>query len=75
MALIGYQVEKQKLEDRIREIQAQLGGKSSISSNNSNPAKRAGTKRVLSAAARRRIAAAQRKRWAEHRKRAAQAAK
>ena len=75
MALVGYQVEKQKIEDRIREIRAQLGDGGSVSSNNSRPAKKAGTKRVLSAAARRRIAAAQRKRWAEHRKRTAQAAK
>ena len=37
--------------------------------------KAAGVKRVLSAAARRRISKAQKKRWAEHHKRMAQAAK
>jgi hypothetical protein len=72
MALVGYQIERQKIDDKIRAIQAQLKG--------SNPSAAAaksasGTKRVLSPAARRRIAAAQRKRWAEHRKRMAQSAK
>jgi hypothetical protein len=75
MALVGYQIEKQKIEDKIRELQAQLqrrrgGGPAAA------PSKRPpGAKRVLSPAARKRIAAAQRKRWAEHRKRQAQAAK
>jgi len=72
MALIGYQVEKQKIEDKIREIQAQLKGKhvtvSAVGVKNES-----GPKRVLSPAARKRIAAAQKKRWAEHRKRMAQA--
>jgi hypothetical protein len=75
MALVGYQIEKQKIEDKIRQIQNQLKGKRvalpSEAANNSG----GGRKRVLSASARRRIAAAQKKRWAEHRKRAAQAAK
>jgi hypothetical protein len=74
MALVGYQIEKQKIDDKIRAIEAQLRGKSGTL-----PAAAAGrapgTKRVLSAAARRRIAAAQRKRWAAHRKRMAQASK
>lgn len=75
MALVGYQIEKQKIDERIREIQDQLRGKNS-SAPSAGPEKKSGTvKRVLSPAARRRIAAAQRKRWAEHRKRAAQAAK
>jgi len=69
MALVGYQVEKEKLDEKIREIQAQLKGKKA-------PAPvaekgKARVNRVLSAAARGRIAAAQRKRWAEHRRRAA----
>ena len=72
MALVGYQLEKQKIEDKIREIQGQLKGKRVVPV---VAAKRAGVKRVLSPAARGRIAAAQKKRWAEHRKRAAQAAK
>jgi hypothetical protein len=76
MALVGYEIEKQKIEDKIREIAAQLKGRKGVASSPSVATKRApGTKRVLSPAARRRIAAAQKKRWAEHRKRLAQAAK
>lgn len=74
MALVGYQLEKQKIEDKIREIQGQLRGKR-IALPSGAAAKSAGVKRVLSPGARRRIAAAQKKRWAEHRRRAAQAAK
>lgn len=74
MALVGYQYEKQKIEDRIREIEAQLKGKHT-STSAATEKKVSGVKRVLSPAARKRIAAAQRKRWAEHRKRVAAAAK
>lgn len=74
MALVGYQLEKQKIEDKIREIQGQLKGKRVLLPSAAAGWK-VGIKRVLSPAARRRIAAAQKKRWAEHRKRAAQAAK
>ncbi len=76
MALVGYQLEKQKIENKIRELQAILKGRR-ITLPGTMPAekKAPGTKRVLSPAARRRIALAQKKRWAEHRKRAAQAAK
>jgi cell division septum initiation protein DivIVA len=71
MALVGYQVEKEKIETRIRELQSQVKGKPVVA-----PAKKAsGVKRVLSASARRRISKAQKKRWAEHHKRLAQAAK
>lgn len=76
MALVGYQIERQKIDERIREIQAQLKGKSAgAPSVASEGNKAAAPKRVLSPAARRRIAAAQKKRWAEHRKRQAAAAK
>lgn len=77
MALVGYQIEKQKIEDKIREIQGQLKGKRiALPSNSVTMAKRSsGVRRVLSPSARRRIAAAQKKRWAEHRKRMAQAGK
>lgn len=73
MALVGYELEKKKIEDRIREIRAKLGGgrltgKVDTSSNDVQP-----KRRKLSVAARKRIAAAQKKRWAEHRK--AQASK
>jgi hypothetical protein len=77
MALVGYQIEKQKIDDKIREIQNQLKGKRAVapSTDSAAPKQASGVKRVLSPAARKRIAAAQKKRWAEHRKRAAQAAK
>jgi hypothetical protein len=75
MALVGYQFEKQKIEDKIRELQAQLRGKRIALPSGAAEKKAPGTKRILSPAARRRIAAAQKKRWAEHRKRVAQAAK
>jgi hypothetical protein len=74
MALVGYEVEKQRIEEKIREIHAQLQGKAVSSSPAAKP-KSAGGKRELSAAARKRISAAQKKRWAEHRKNVAQAAK
>jgi len=74
MALVGYQIEKQKIEDKIREIQSALKGKRVILPS-AAAGHKTGVKRVLSPAARRRIAAAQKKRWAEHRRRAAQAAK
>ena len=71
MALVGYRVERQKIDDQIRRIEAQLKGKrvplSAIADVTAKPA----VMRVLSAAARARIAAAQKKRWAEHRKRVA----
>ena len=75
MALIGYQLEKQKIEDKIRQISAQLKGKRVALPSEGVTKRASGTKRVLSPAARRRIAAAQKKRWAEHRKRMAQTAK
>ncbi len=74
MALVGYQIEQKKIEEKIREIQAQLKGRAS-SAASAPSEKPARTKRVLSPAARKRIAAAQKKRWAEHRKRLAQSAK
>jgi hypothetical protein len=75
MALVGYQVEKEKVEKRIYELQSLLKGRRSGS-----PSVGAGTahspvKRAMSDAARHRIAAAQRKRWAEHRRRKAREAK
>ena len=75
MALVGYEVEKQRIEDKIREIQSRLKGKPASSPVAASSPKPAAVKRVLSSAARKRIAAAQKKRWAEHRKRVAQAAK
>jgi hypothetical protein len=74
MALVGYEMEKQKIEEKIRQIRAQLGGRKAgpgAAAAKGGPRRR----RTLSAAARRRIAAAQRKRWAEHRKKMGQAGK
>jgi hypothetical protein len=72
MALVGYQHEREKIDEKIREIQAQLKGKAAAPSvAGERPA--VAPKRVLSVAARRRIALAQKKRWAEHRRRKAQA--
>ena len=74
MALVGYEFEKQRIEGKIGEIQAMLKGKAASSAGAATP-KPAGKKRILSAAARKRISRAQKKRWAEARKRKAQAAK
>jgi len=76
MALVGYEIEKQKIDDKIRQIRAQLGVRRGGSA--AAPAAKGGgtrKRRTLSASARRRIAAAQRKRWAEHRKKLAQSGK
>jgi hypothetical protein len=74
MALVGYQVERQKIDEKIREIEAVLKGKSVATPAAGPVAKKApAAKRVLSPAARKRIAAAQKKRWAEHRKNTAAA--
>lgn len=76
MALVGYELEKEKIEEKIRQIQAQLGHRRATAASGPAPAKSAGSgKRVLSEAARKRIAMAQKKRWAEHRKKAALARK
>jgi hypothetical protein len=81
MALDGYEIEKQSIEERIREIRSLLGGRGiRPGPSQHGPSQQAAAvvsatplaKRMLSAAARRRIAAAQRKRWSEYRKRKAQ---
>src|SRR5689334_19866561 len=76
MALVGYELERQKIDDKIKELRAAIGGRR-VSAPSSGAAKAEETprKRNLSAAARRRIAMAQKKRWAEHRKKAAAEAK
>jgi hypothetical protein len=61
-ALVGYQAELQKIQEKIAAIRRQLGGRvaalvPAISSDGSRP------KRQMSAAAKRRIAEAQKKRW------------
>lgn len=69
MALAGYEIERNRIEDKIREIKAQLKGKSAPAA--AGNSEKAPAKRKMSAAARKRIAAAQKKRWAEFHKRAA----
>ncbi len=73
MALVGYQIERDKIDAKIREIQTRLKGKHVPLPSADVEKKAPAPKRVLSPAARRRIAAAQKKRWAEHRKRMAAA--
>lgn len=76
MALIGYQMEKQKIDEKIREIESRLGGRRGSAGTvvgGAGQAKTKTVKRVLSPEARKRIAAAQKKRWAEHRKKMAAA--
>lgn len=68
MALVGYRYEREKIDDKIRSIEAQLKGKKIPAGGTGDAAKAKAPRRQLSAAARKRIAAAQRKRWAEHRK-------
>jgi hypothetical protein len=68
MALVGYEIEKQKIEERIREVQTALGGSQPGATQQEAP-----KRRKMSMAARRRIAAAQKRRWAEHRKNTAKA--
>jgi len=69
-ALFGYQMEKEKIEGKIRELQAQLKGKKAPAP--AAKTAKSGGRREMSDAARARIAAAQKKRWAEfHKKKAA----
>jgi hypothetical protein len=68
MALVGYRYEREKIDDKISQIEAQLKGKKVPIGGPGAAVKAKGPRRQLSAAARKRIAAAQRKRWAEHRK-------
>jgi len=61
MALVGYEIERQRIEQRIAEIRSKLGGRTSAPVNSSDGSAR--TRKPLSAAARKRMASAQRKRW------------
>jgi hypothetical protein len=73
-ALTHLEQERDAIQARINHINGQLGQKVSAPASSAavaGPRK----KRVLSASARKRIAAAQKKRWAEHRKAQAKAAK
>jgi hypothetical protein len=68
MALVGYEVQRNRIESAMNEIRAELGqgGPSrSISTATDNSEPKATGKKRFSAAARKRMAAAQRKRWNE----------
>ena len=73
-ALRHLELERDEIQEKIDSVRRQLGGKitsvaASVAAAVAPPAAGPGRKkRVLSAAARKRIAAAQKKRWAEHRK-------
>ena len=76
-ALYGYQVQSERLEATIADIQAQLGhrgpGRRKATTNGIDEA--APKKRTMSASARRRIAVAQKKRWATYHEQQAASAK
>jgi hypothetical protein len=69
-ALVGYERQRSEIETKIAELRRQLrrraehNGHGALAAEGAAPVQR----RVLSAAARKRIAVAQRKRWAEYRK-------
>ena len=73
MALVGYEIEKKKIDEKIKELRAQIGGgkaapvRFSLGSADTKD-EAVPKRRKLSVAARKRIAIAQKKRWAEHRK-------
>jgi hypothetical protein len=60
-ALIGYKTELSKIDARMAELRAQLGGSTATTNGAGQTARR---RRGMSAAGRRRVAEAQRKRWA-----------
>ena len=62
MALVGYRAERQKLDEKITELEQRLGG------HTRGGAKSGRKRRKLSATAVAHIRAAQKKRWAEYRK-------
>ena len=71
-ALMGYESERQKIAEKIAELQRQLGGHNHRAGTTVAPIPTNRGRRPMSAAARKRIAAAQKKRWAEfHRKKKA----
>lgn len=68
-ALEGLLLQKQRLDDQIRQVRSMMGkSASAIPSTPAAPAEKPARKRRLSAAARRTIALAQKKRWETFRK-------
>lgn len=68
MAIIGYESERQKIQEKIAELQRQLKSRNHRAGAPVTAAPGKRTRKPMSASARRRIAAAQKKRWAEFRK-------
>ena len=68
MALVGYEIEKKKIDERIKEIRAQLSGQTAENTASPSEDGAPGKRRKLSAAARKKISAAQIKRWAKQNK-------
>lgn len=70
-ALQGLELQRQKIDEQIREVRSRLGGPRrgpAASRTAAAPARKRRGRRPLSAEARKRIAAAQKKRWAAFRK-------
>ena len=76
-ALEGLELQKTRIDEQIREVKSMLGQgaarRGRPASNSTASEKPARKKRVLSAAARKRIASAQKARWAKFRKDAPEA--
>ena len=63
-AIIGFERQKQQIDETVAELRHQLDGTAAKPRRKTTAAGTTSTKRVLSAAARKRIAAAQKARWA-----------
>jgi hypothetical protein len=74
-ALTHLEMERDQIQEKINHINGQLGQKVSAAASAAASDAAPRKKRTLSVSARKRIAAAQKKRWAEHRKTQAKAAK
>lgn len=68
MALVGYEAEKKRIEERIRELRARISGRAASAAGAGAEPGQKRRRKKLSVAARKRISIAQKKRWAEHRK-------
>ena len=67
-ALEGLELQRQRIEEQIRQVRSLLGKRRSGGGAATTEAATPKRRRQLSPAARKRIAAAQKKRWAEYRK-------
>jgi hypothetical protein len=74
-ALEGLQLQRQKIDDQIRQVRALLGVRRGRPPAPKPEVKPVAKRRTLSAEARKRISQAQKRRWAEFRKKAAAAPK